>query len=649
MRAAQDAKEGSSAHAARHEADVPIDEALEKLGEADRSAVLLHCVEGRTHREVGESLNISEEAARKRIARALGRLRQLLTPAGGRVLGAAAAAHLLAATADAAPPSLAAAATSAALAGGASAGAVSMAQGALIMSAVAKTKAMVLVAASVALLAGATTAVIVPLARPGAPIALAALQAAPVAAQPQPPAGEPYVHVDPAYAKFPYPPGFPIVVPGSVSGAPVIADLDGDEKPEIVVPVIGRLTDRRNMYEAEIHPSPSLAGQIFAFRADGSSHPAFPMEIRGVEYRQFRQRIDWYWNFSPSVAEIGENAAAAIIVGGQVLYGDGVHLRLRDVHDAYGAVALADVDHDGELDMLMGWTAQSVRGAPIKGWPRDRSFPPSYGPVVGDADGDGDLEIFQALSHDKMMGGFDEKLKPLPGWPRPLEARVMYPVLGDMDGDGKAEVCAVDENGTLHIWHNDGTPVAACKKVGEIESAFKTGLHSSFTHPALADLDGDGAAEILVLDWETHSIRAWKVDGTPAVPREKRVTDGQLTKLPAQKHSGYGSAGGISVADLGGDGVMDIFAGTTWFKLHKDGKVDQVPMTPPKAQGYPQSTSVPTIADVDQDGLADIIFGTTDGRLFVYNTKMRYEPKWVQWQTQEGNFRHTGHWVRPRQ
>ena len=56
--------------------------------------------------------------------------------------------------------------------------------------------------------------------------------------------------------------------------------------------------------------------------------------------------------------------------------------------------------------------------------------------------------------------------------------------------------------------------------------------------------------------------------------------------------------------------------------------------------------AVPTIADWDQDGLADILFGTTDGRLFVYNTKMRYEPKWVQWQTQEGNFRHTGHWVR---
>src|SRR6188508_2082118 len=49
MRAAQDAKEGFRTRAARHEAEVPIDEALEKLGEVERSAVLLHYVEGRTH------------------------------------------------------------------------------------------------------------------------------------------------------------------------------------------------------------------------------------------------------------------------------------------------------------------------------------------------------------------------------------------------------------------------------------------------------------------------------------------------------------------------------------------------------------------------------------------------------------------------
>src|SRR5688572_11334878 len=74
-----------------------LDEALSRLGAEDRAAVLLHYVEGRTHREVGEALHLSEEAARKRVSRAMERLRLLLTPTGGSALGVAAAAQILAA------------------------------------------------------------------------------------------------------------------------------------------------------------------------------------------------------------------------------------------------------------------------------------------------------------------------------------------------------------------------------------------------------------------------------------------------------------------------------------------------------------------------------------------------------------------------
>jgi hypothetical protein len=63
--------------------------------------------------------------------------------------------------------------------------------------------------------------------------------------------------------------------------------------------------------------------------------------------------------------------------------------------------------------------------------------------------------------------------------------------------------------------------------------------------------------------------------------------------------------------------------------------------------GHPQCTTVPTICDLDRDGLAEVIFGTTDGRLFVYNTKLAYVPELIEWQTQEENFQHTGMWRAP--
>lgn len=51
-----------------------LDEGLMALGDAERSAVLLRFLEGRTFADVGRSLGVSEEAARKRVDRAIERL-----------------------------------------------------------------------------------------------------------------------------------------------------------------------------------------------------------------------------------------------------------------------------------------------------------------------------------------------------------------------------------------------------------------------------------------------------------------------------------------------------------------------------------------------------------------------------------------------
>jgi hypothetical protein len=56
----------------------------------------------------------------------------------------------------------------------------------------------------------------------------------------------------------------------------------------------------------------------------------------------------------------------------------------------------------------------------------------------------------------------------------------------------------------------------------------------------------------------------------------------------------------------------------------------------------------PTIADLEHTGQADIIFGTTDGRLAVYRTGLAYHPERMEWPTVNGNFQHTGAWTPPR-
>ncbi len=96
-----------------------LDEAMDNLGETDRNALLLRFFEGRNHKEVGAALGMNEEAARKRVDRALEKLRRFFS-GRGLTLSAAALGSLLAASAvQAAPAGLSASIGTAAATSGA--------------------------------------------------------------------------------------------------------------------------------------------------------------------------------------------------------------------------------------------------------------------------------------------------------------------------------------------------------------------------------------------------------------------------------------------------------------------------------------------------------------------------------------------------
>jgi RNA polymerase sigma factor (sigma-70 family) len=93
-----------------------LDAAMEELDGADRAAVLLRFFENKSLREVGEELGVSDDAARKRIGRAVERLRKFLSDRGVAV-GTGGLIVLVSANAlHAAPAGLAATITSTALA-----------------------------------------------------------------------------------------------------------------------------------------------------------------------------------------------------------------------------------------------------------------------------------------------------------------------------------------------------------------------------------------------------------------------------------------------------------------------------------------------------------------------------------------------------
>ncbi|MGY8686641.1 MAG: RNA polymerase sigma factor, partial [Verrucomicrobiales bacterium] len=59
-----------------------LEQAMESLSSQDREVLVLRYFKNLTHQEVGQSVEISEEAARKRTSRALGKLRKKLMRLG---------------------------------------------------------------------------------------------------------------------------------------------------------------------------------------------------------------------------------------------------------------------------------------------------------------------------------------------------------------------------------------------------------------------------------------------------------------------------------------------------------------------------------------------------------------------------------------
>jgi RNA polymerase sigma factor (sigma-70 family) len=103
-----------------------LDEGLLNLREGDRLALILRFLENRSLRDVGLAFGIDEDAARKRVSRALDRLADFFRDRGFVAPAAAGCATVLTSAAKAAPAGLAASAANAGLAAGGAVGGLNL-------------------------------------------------------------------------------------------------------------------------------------------------------------------------------------------------------------------------------------------------------------------------------------------------------------------------------------------------------------------------------------------------------------------------------------------------------------------------------------------------------------------------------------------
>jgi RNA polymerase sigma factor (sigma-70 family) len=136
-----------------------LDEAMASLGETDRAVLALRYFENQTAAEIGRTLKLNEEAAKKRVSRALEKLRKFFTKRGVRSTAGIIAGAISANSVQTAPALLAKSVTAVAMAKGATASVstLTLIKGALKIMAWTKMNTAVVVGVAALLVASTAT------------------------------------------------------------------------------------------------------------------------------------------------------------------------------------------------------------------------------------------------------------------------------------------------------------------------------------------------------------------------------------------------------------------------------------------------------------------------------------------------------------
>jgi hypothetical protein len=354
---------------------------------------------------------------------------------------------------------------------------------------------------------------------------------------------------------------------------PVLADLDGDGKLEIV--------------------QPAWDGRIHAWHADGSNVPGWPVEVKGptgdAPADAGQLVSDHKLDSAPAIADLDGDGRPEVVVRSQYTYTSGAGLQVG----GYGTIYAYHAD-----------------GTPVAGWPAlMHGIVEYYGsaqefitegtdaPAAADVDGDGKDEIADSpvLAPSYLFGG-DGKLKTIYG---PLPDAT----LGLLSGRTSVSTLLTQISGG-NLPTDAPVSFTASGAFGKLGSSTRV----SWNQP------GSGAA--------TTAASLLAAGAGTGIANYVRSYDGQTGAPNAgfpRQIQGLDFLGGVSIGDITGDGQPDVVVGADSSALHG------FTSTGAEATGFPKFTGgwmlwSPTIGDVDGDGKNEVVALTREGYLWEWKT-----------------------------
>ena len=239
-------------------------------------------------------------------------------------------------------------------------------------------------------------------------------------------------------------------------------------------------------------------------------------------------------------------------------------------------ITVSDIDEDGLPEVLGDSFVLNGEDGSLDWQVTLDSSIPYHGAIAGDLDQDGTKEvIFQNKVYDH-NGSLE--------WQSTIKGNYgHWPVLLNYDSDKEAEVAMVGQ-GKLGIYEDDGTTI--------LEVSAGTTQPGP---PCVADLDGDGEAEIA---WpSSNTFNAYELDGS--VMWTKTINDSS-------------GLAGCSAYDIDGDTALEVlYADQDTFYIW-DGATGTERYSNSN-HGSGTIFEYPTVADVDNDGSAEILVAHNGG------------------------------------
>jgi hypothetical protein len=281
--------------------------------------------------------------------------------------------------------------------------------------------------------------------------------------------------------------------------------------------------------------------------------------------------------------------------------------------------AIGDIDNDGHPEIIIMSHDGHVHirkydGSVYMAEPWKDTGPPlmeSYcTPALADLDGDGDLEIIIGGSDGKMYVCHHDGSNYSANWPFNTGKINLSssPAVADIDCDGNYEIIFTSGS-KLYVKDANGND-----KTGWVGGKTASQMGDVYSSPAIGNLDSDPQLEIVVaINNSSSNVVAWKANGS-YLPGWRYIQFPKTCSSPI-------------IADIDGITGQEVIVGASDKKLYAwHGDASKVRYWPLPTGGVINAT--PAVGDVNGDGQYEVVVASDDGSIYAWNTKGTSNKDW---------------------